>query len=92
MSNGELVLGNVVNRSEFNIIIEHPMLIIIDRHANNGSYYIGEYMAMVKDDQIPLFYKDIICVVEPDDVLLGQYNEMFSRTEGNKKETNHKYH
>jgi len=93
MSNTELMIGNVVNRSDYKNTIKNPMLLIIDRRSNDGSYYIGEYMPMMKDDIITLSYKDIVTVVDADSVLTGQYNDMFNVKDGiDKKSTQHKYH
>jgi len=93
MSNSELVIGNVIERSEFNLTIENPMIVIIDRMRNDGGYYLGEYIPMTKVAMMPLFYKDIICVIDPDQVLLDQYRDMFNQKSGkDKKSINPKYH
>ena len=93
MSNGELVIGNVIERGEYNLTIENPMIVIIDRMRNDGGYYIGEYIAMAKVAMMPLFYKDIICVIDPDQVLLDQYRDMFNQKSGeSKKSVNPKFH
>jgi len=93
MSNGELVIGNVIERGEYNLTIENPMIVIIDRMRNDGGYYIGEYIPMTKVAMMPLFYKDIICVIDPDQVLLDQYRDMFNQKSGeNKKSVNPKFH
>jgi len=89
----ETIIGTLkINpKNEHSIFIENPMLIMIDRFENKGSFYIGEYLPLSSDATIELFYKDIVTIVNPNQMIIKTYNDILSSSSV-KEELKPKFH
>lgn len=77
MITGEVIVTEIVqDHLDYGIKVKNPLLVVVDRFQTDGSYYIGEYIPMCGDDEISLYYKDIVAVVNPTENLINMWIEV----------------
>ena len=78
LNNRELIIGDIKTKDELSIGIENALLLVVDRFDSNGSYYLGDYIPMSENNNVFIYYKDIIAIVPPNEQLLDMWKLMVS--------------
>lgn len=82
-STGVDVVGVVVSETKTEIVLDKPLVLIVEAAVGNGEYksQFLEFAPFSKTPEIPIYKSQLLSIFDPSDEVVEAYNMRFAPTE-----------